>query len=60
MNKEVIYYKGFSIELQYDEIGEEYIATCKCKVIGTLVISGNTRESCIRDMEMELDSLLDI
>ena len=54
------YGKDLSIELQYDEIGEEYIATCRCKGIGTVVISGSNRESCVRDMERELDSLLDI
>ena len=59
MNKEVIDYKDLFIEVQYDEIDEDYIATCRTP-IGNLVISGNTRESCIRDMEMELDSLLDI
>ena len=59
-NKEVIEYKGLTIELQYDEIGEEYIATCRCKGIGTVVISGSSKESCVRDMERELDSLLDI
>lgn len=58
-NKEVIDYKGLSIELQYDEIGEEYIATCRCNV-GTVVISGNTREECIRNIQIELDALLDI
>lgn len=59
-NKEVIDYKSLSIELQYDEIGEEYIATCRCKGIGTLVISGCSKEDCIKDIQIELDSLLDI
>ena len=56
MNKEVIEYKGLSIEVQYDEIDEDYIATCRTP-LGNLVISGNTRESCIRDIKLEIDGL---
>lgn len=55
-NKEVIDYKDLFIEVQYDEIDEDYIATCRTP-IGNLVISGNTRDECIRDIKLEIDGL---
>ena len=56
MNKQAIYYKGFEIEIEYDDISDEWIATGK-EDGSSFVIAHENRDMCLNQMKEEIDML---
>ena len=57
MNKQTIYYKSFEIEIEYDDISDEWIATGR-EYGSSFVLANTDRDTCLNQMKEEIDMLI--
>ena len=57
MNKQTINYKGFEIEIEYDDISDEWIATGK-EDGSSFVLANEDRDTCLSQIKEEIDMLI--